>query len=382
MSQNNSFNNSRVMQAVWQNGSISRTALSKELGLNRSTITKIISPIIDEGIIIPVEKTTSGQQGGRKADVLSIDECFGYVIGIEIQTTQSAICVTDLKGNCVLGEYIDNSGDSFMKMIEYVIDYAMSVTDRRGYRVLGVALGFSGVINPYAGRIYKSNPLGINDPVTLYGRLDKYPFPILIENDANCCCALQLLPSRGARDRNFISVLGEFRETTVYTKGEGGIAIGLGLYIKGGILHGENFSAGEFQSLYKSANNPSQFDLTESEVRIIKEDEDIQRKVVRELSRNLSLMVNTLNISHIYFEGNISDVEYLIRPILRDEIQRNWNYDSQVACNVSFSSDREYAVAHGAAALFLEKLFSPTRFWEPHEEFYPSGYDFFKQIIK
>lgn len=382
MVQNNLYNSSRVMQAVWQNGTISRSKLSQDLGLNRSTITKLVTPIMEDGIIIPVEKTVSGHQGGRKADVLSIDENYGVVIGIEVQTSESAVCITDLKGNCLISDVVDNGGLTFIELFESIIEHAISMVKRRNYRIMGAAIGTAGVINPYEGIVYSSNPLGVKDPVKLYGKLDKFGFPILIENDANCCCAKQILPSLGVRNRNFISVLGEFRKTNRDVEQESGIAIGLGLYVKGSILHGDNFSAGEFQSLFKSANNPSQFDLDETEISKIEADDDVQRKVVRELSRNLSLLVNTLNISHIFFEGNIVDVEYMITPILRDEIQRNWNYDSQVACNITFSKDREFAVAHGAACFFLDKLFSPTPFWENRSDYYPSGYEFFKQITK
>ncbi len=377
-----SYNASRVLQTVWQHDSISRTSISKELGLNKSTITKLLTPMIEDNIIIPIEKQASGQQGGRKAEVLSINEKYGVVLGIEIHTAYSALCITDLKGNIIVTDKFDNDDiyESFQELIEYVLDSSIAMCKRRGFNLIGATLGVSGVINPYEGIVYRSNPLDVDSPVKIYEKLSDYPFPILIENDANCCCYTQQLPSLNNRTRNFLCILGEFRKTTRESENESGIAIGIGIMIKDSILHGEDFSAGEFQSLYKSAANPSQFDLTIPEISDFQDDEKIMKKVLRELSRNISLLVNTLNISLVYFEGNIVDTAFMLKPILRDEIQRNWNYDSQVDCQIVFSNKRDFAVAHGAACCFLEKLFSPSRFWEGREEYYPSGIDFFNQI--
>ncbi|MGL1892461.1 MAG: ROK family transcriptional regulator [Spirochaetaceae bacterium] len=382
MQNQNLYNSSRVLQAVWQQESISRTEIANQLGLNKSTITKLLSPMIDDGIILAIDKQASGHQGGRKAEVLTVNEKFGSVIGIEVNTSFSVFCVTDLKGNIILHEKFKHNKDklSFQELIDFVLEYSISKCKKRGISVLGVTLGVSGIINPYEGIIYRSNPLNIDSPVRIYEKLKTYPFPILIENDANCCCSSQLVKSASERKRNFITVLGEFRKPNVDSKEHGGIAIGIGLVIKDSILHGENFSAGEFQSINKDAPNTSQFNLTEKEVSRVKEDEKVLSKVLRELSRNLSLLVNTLNISHIYFEGDIVEAEFMLKPILRDEIQRNWNYNSQVDCQISFSENGDDAVAHGAACYFLEKLFSPPRFWEDKNDYYQSGIEFFNKL--
>lgn len=382
MQNKNLYNASRVLQIVWQNNSTSRNEIAAELSLNKSTITKLLTPMIEDGIILPIDKQASGYQGGRKAEVLTVNEKYGNILGIEINTASSVLCVTDLKGNTNITETFSNgeAKHSFHDLIDYVLSYAINRCKKRGLFIMGVTLGVSGVINPYEGIIYRSNPLNINTPVKLYQKLADYPFPILIENDANCCCCNQLVQFNSDRQRNFISILGEFRKPNIESEDRGGIAIGLGIVVKDSILHGENFSAGEFQSLYKSETNPSQFDLEPDESSRINEDEDVQKKVLRELSRNLSLLVNTLNISHVYFEGNIVETQFMLKPILRDEIQRNWNYDSQVNCQITFSENGNEAVAHGAACYFLEKLFSPPKFWENRKEYYPSGIELFNSI--
>lgn len=382
MMKKKSYNESRVLQTIWQTDAISRSSIAEKLNLNKSTITKILTPIIEDGLIIQGEKLASGHQGGRKAEVLSINENYSVIAGIEINTSCTVICITDMKGKVILTDKLPNQKqcDEFMKLIENALDRSISICRRRKIHLLGAALGVSGVINPFEGIIYSSNPLKVKTPVKIYDKMDHYPFPILIENDANCCCYRHLVTGSSEKKRNFITVLGEFRKAEHNSENDGGIAIGLGLVLKGEILHGEDFSAGEFQSLQKNVNNPSQFNITKDESENLHYNENILKKVLRELSRNLSLLVNTLNISNIIFEGDINETEFMLRPILRDEIQRNWNYDSQVNCQMIFSNKGESAVAHGAACYFLNKLFSPPAFWENRNDYYPSGINLFNTL--
>lgn len=378
----NAYNSSRVLQVVWQEEAISRVAISKIVDLNKSTITKLLTPMIEEGIIVSGEKLASGHQGGRKAEELSINENYGYVLGIEINTTTFYICVTDLKGKVVITNNFEYNNDhySFQKLIDLGLQKAIKLCAKRDLKILGGTIGVSGLINPYDGIIYRSNPLKVDSPVKLYEKLKEYPFPVLIENDANCCCSTHLVHSAADRKRNFITVLGEFRKPSRESEDNSGIAIGIGLVIRGSIYHGDDFSAGEFQSLDKNVDNASQFNIVPEDVHNIRNNDQLLNKVLRELSRNISLLVNTLNISQVIFEGNIVEAEYMLKPILRDEIQRNWAYDSQVDCHTTFSVSGSGAVALGAACNFLEKLFSPPKFWEEREEYYPSGIELFNYI--
>lgn len=378
----NSYNASKILQTIWQAETVSRIAIAEQLDLNKSTITKILTPLIEDGIVVSRDKQASGSRGGRKAEVLSINEKYGNIMGIEIQTDRVVLCVTDLTGKIIFTDSFDFSDGSedILELIKSVVGKCHSLCKRREISVLGAALGVAGVINPYNGMVYQSNPLNVYSPVTLYGRLDDAGFPVLIENDANCCCSREMVQSRTDRKRNFICVLGEFRKSRRDALETSGIAIGLGVALKGSILHGDNFSAGEFQSLYKSQPNPTQFDISPEELENLEKDEALLNRVLRELARNLSLLVNTLNITCIYFEGNIVRLEEQMRPILRDEIQRNWPYDSQVDCQFIFSDQGVSAVAHGAACMFLEKLFSPQRFWESFDEYYPSGIEFINKL--
>ncbi|MBI9100229.1 MAG: ROK family transcriptional regulator [Spirochaetaceae bacterium] len=372
---------SRILQIIWQEEAVNRTAIADLVGLNKSTITKILTPLIEDGIIISKDKLASGEKGGRKAEVLAVNENFGYVIGVEINTDFTIFCVTDLKGKIIFEKIFNSeSYSSFQDLINQSILKAVNLCKNRDLPILGISFGIPGPINPFEGIVYRSDPLGVHSPVKIYNGTSDYPFPVLIENDANCCCYNHLLKNKNNRENNFLTILGEFRKSQIDFNAEGGIAIGLGIYCNGDITHGKDYTAGEFQSLFKSRHNFSQFDLTIEETKKLPENENLVKKVLMELSTNLALLINSMNLSQIIFTGNITEYQYMLLPFLRNEIQKNWNHNSQVSCNIVFDEEGNSTVAHGAACNFINKLFSPAKMWIKNNDYYPSGIEFYEFI--
>ena len=87
-------------------------------------------------------------------------------------------------------------------------------------------------------------------------------------------------------------------------------------------------------------------------------DPAIWEQVVRELSRNIALLVNSMNMSMVNVFGTfILDGEKM-KDIILEEIQANWLYDTRVECTVEISDNGKQAVAIGAAGYFLNRVFS------------------------
>ena len=80
-------------------------------------------------------------------------------------------------------------------------------------------------------------------------------------------------------------------------------------------------------------------------------------QVAIELARNLALLVNTLDLSRVFIGGSIEKYRGLLIPILEEQIQGNWPYGRKDV-TIELSELGELVVAYGAAAMFLERLFS------------------------
>ncbi|MBN2618012.1 MAG: MarR family transcriptional regulator, partial [Spirochaetales bacterium] len=78
-------NVSLVMQTIRVKKEISRIEISRELGLDRSTITNIVTKLIENNLLIEKSEGVSESKGGRKPVLLGINPEFGVILGLELQ---------------------------------------------------------------------------------------------------------------------------------------------------------------------------------------------------------------------------------------------------------------------------------------------------------
>jgi predicted NBD/HSP70 family sugar kinase len=133
--------------------------------------------------------------------------------------------------------------------------------------------------------------------------------------------------------------------------------VGLGLVIGGRVHLGASCSAGEFRSVFRTTETKSQFSLPDETMRLAAHDEASFREVAREIGRNVALLVNTLDLSHVFIGGSIEKHRAILIPVMEEEIQKNWPYGKK-ALTIELSELGEQIVAYGAASMFLERLLS------------------------
>jgi predicted NBD/HSP70 family sugar kinase len=364
-------NETRILREVWLSPGISRIGLARSLCLSKSAVTKIVGSFLDEGLLVPAPTPDITNSKGRRPTGLYLNGGLGVVLGIEIQTDRWFAVAHDLQGNRV--ETLDPQpipGEAdVMDAIDDAITTAKARQAAQGRATLGVGIGLSGLVDPYQGVIHSSNPLGVREPLQVALPLEaRHGVPVVVENDANCCSWKTMLEKGPDRDRNFISLLGELRPTR-HAPADGysevvGVAVGLGVVIKDSVLHGDTFSAGEFQSVFKKIQSPTQFNIALERLPELRRDTRLWRKLMTELSRNLALLVNVLNITSIIIFGDFARYPTPLVDILPKEIQINWLYDSEVECEILVDVDTTHAVASGAAAYLLHRIFSRPDVWD------------------
>ena len=355
-----SINLHRILRAIWVNPGVSRSGLAAALSLDKSTVTKIVAELIRRGIVHESAEGEAGERGGRKPVYLAVRKDFGCVLGLEIQTERYTATAIDLDGGVLYSRSAPFSTDG--KQIPSIFMDIMSEVTRdleaHGLELLGVGVGLSGLVDSARGVIRQSLPLGITSPVDFYSSSARLlGVPLCIDNDANCGCWAELIRNRKSQPREFLFLLGEFRKERVDDPNGSGVSVGMGLVIGGRVHLGANSSAGEFRSVFRVSETRSQFSLPPDLMRRAEGDEEVFRQVATELARNLALLVNTLDLSRVFIGGSIEKYRGLLIPILQEQIQGNWPYGRKDV-TIELSELGELVVAYGAAAMFLERLFS------------------------
>ncbi len=357
----NEVNTTRVLQKIWLSNGTNRAALTRDLGLVKSTVSRIVAMLLERGLVREVHGQVMKSGVGRRPRHLEINEQYGHILGLEIQTDFFNAVLINLRGDVVetwSGSILRTRLDTSATFLE-VMKRLRRPLRRSRVPLIGIGVGLAGIIDQRNGVIVQSNPLNITETVHFIREIkDKASVPVLLENDANCCCWGELAFRRTSRHNNFLFVLGEFRTGETGSNAYWGIAIGLGLVLDGKVYHGASFSTGEFQSIFWTPANSGQFSITDDEARRIKKDKEIMTRAFRELASHVAFLVNTLNLTNVVFGGEISEYQELLLPMVETAIQENWSYSSTVTCSVEFSSLQKDAVAYGAAGMFLESIFT------------------------
>ncbi len=336
--------------------------------------------ILDRGIVVTAGKNREQSGVGRRQINLEINPDLGVVAGLEIQDARFTAVVTTVSGEVL------HSFDGIAKVTgESLADRAVALVGRArefaaasGKALLGVGIGLPGIVDPYNGVLIRSNSFGVREPVALRDELAKRTGEyIFLENDANCCCWAELAFRKADRARNFIAVLGEFRDLVSGSLTPNGLAVGLGLTVRERVLHGDHFTAGEYRSVGATAQT-GQFRIPYTRFRDLPGDRALLRETYRELTENLALLVNSVDFTKIVFTGDFPAHRENLEEAMREAIANNWVYDLDREFEIEFSEYGNQSVSMGAAGLFVEKLFSVPDIADRFQELV--GFDLYERI--
>ena len=350
-----------ILREIWTNPGISRTDLSQKMELNKSTITKAIADLEDIGILETAETGDPGPRGGRRRIRMEIAQTFGFILGAEIRTDKAIVVAVSLQGAVLHRETISLEWESrtISDALATIFDAVPRVTAIVGMPILGVGIGLPGTIDPEKGIVYYSGPLEIDDPLGLAELCRKLTdIPVLVENDGNCCAWGELVFRKRECPEHFLYVLGEFRPHAV-TKSKLRIpAIGLALVLDRKLQYGQGHCKGEFQSIFHTPGFLNSFSLSDEEIRKIEQAPERMELIIRELAKNLALLVNVLNLDAVIVGGNFEEYEEQIQEAFLEAINQNWPAKPIFSRQVLFSRMKDLPVAYGAAAMFVERLFA------------------------
>jgi predicted NBD/HSP70 family sugar kinase len=356
------INISHVLRTIWMNKGISRTEIADILSLNKSTISKIVSRLLDMGIIETIKEGEAGPLGGRKPIHLQVNRGYGYVLGIEIETDEFTAVALNFHGEKILSRTgrIKPWQKSLTSVFFEILSSLNETLEEIPIPLIGIGIGMPGIIDPHEGIIYQSKPMQIGRKVHFYDEVSKFvKVPLLIEKDANCMCWSELAFLDPHGKKNFLCLLAEFRRNTAFSaEGFKELAVGLGFVINASVHYGEDYFSGEFQSIFHQEEMKNSFGLSDREMTAAETDPLLFEKLSRELGKHIAILFNPLNLSRIVIGGNVQENREDFKHFIEEEVYKNWPYEHGFSCEIRYSPLGKEVVAYGAASMFIEKIFS------------------------
>lgn len=225
-------NKSLVLDTIKKESPISRAAIASQTGLNKGTVSSLVSDLIDDHLIY--ESGPGESSGGRRPVMLLFNESAGYSIGIDIGVNYLLGILTDLNGNIHQEKIItfnNLSYEEIEKKLFETIDYLNHLVPESPYGTIGIGVGVPGTVDKI-GNILLAPNLGWKNIHLKKVLESKYSLPTVIENEANA----------GAYGEKKFGVGKDFTNIAYVSAG---IGIGVGLILNGSLYRGNNGFSGE-----------------------------------------------------------------------------------------------------------------------------------------
>ena len=368
------INVSRILRLIWQRKGISRIEIANALGLDKSTVTKIVASLHDIGIISEMAEGVTGPQGGRKPIYLEIAPMFACVGGIEINPERFVCCLLDLHGTILFQHQEVVRPEVYQELrIEGIFSKAYKMIAyeaiKLGVKMIGIGVGLPALVNSDLGSIECSVPLMIDGPYPFIENVSRYTdIPISVENDARCCCYDEMMISGDPLVKNMVFLLTEYRILQPTEHSKKNLSIGLGLVMNGRLVKGPECSAGEFRSMLWKEGNRGQFFSGQDSFASIIADNNEMNSIFYELAQHIAFLVNTLNLQLVYIGGIEPQHARQIENYIRERVKIQWPYERKSVFDVRMASFGSLSVSYGAAAMFIEQLFALPSLATPSEK--------------
>jgi glucokinase-like ROK family protein len=223
-----------VLQQLRLYAPLSRADLAKRIGLNRSTVSSIVTQLLHAGLIQETNRQTD--KLGRPGLSLAINPAGGCAVGVEIDSTGVRVVLTDFTAQTLRRRSVQvdegEPQETYLHCAEEMVRQALFQAQAEGRRVLGIGVALPGLVDVHCGELRYAPSLHWHD-VPFRSRWSKrFGLPILIENNANAAALGEYHFGIAQNVSNFLYI-------------GAGATMGGGIVIHGELFRGRGGFAGE-----------------------------------------------------------------------------------------------------------------------------------------
>lgn len=325
--------NALLILQLLRKGPNTRASIARELGLQPSTVTYNINRLLEAGLVRQANTQEFSQQEketpislGRRAIALELNRDFGRVIGLELLADFGWASILDPAGSVLYSQQVDypkREGKTAQEQFEQLIIAVVNQMTRKcgKSKVLGVGIALPGIVesNGQAIRDCWTHALKGTDLSEFFKR--SFDFPVILENDANCCVQRYLFEGAAERQDNFMYLLTRSYPMEHVPAGVSPFGIGLGLVFDGNLYRGSDSRAGEFMSaLMPTKQTGTQLSVSIEDAHDLATDARIRLAILSELVANIRSLASVLDPHIIYLGGFISDYFDEVVTLLPEEL--------------------------------------------------------------
>jgi predicted NBD/HSP70 family sugar kinase len=239
-----------VLGHVVRHGPRSRATIAQETGLNKSTVSSLVTELIELGLLVERGAERTGMVG-RPGLVVELAAGGAAGVGLEVNVDYLSVRVVDLAGGVRHRalEAADLRGldpDDALDRLAAMARSALERLEAEDVRPAGITVALPGLVDATTGTLLIAPNLHWEDvPVSaaLGARLGDAGPPPAADNEANLAAVAELREGAGRGLTSFVHVSGE-------------VGIGAGVVVDGTLLRGAHGFGGEFGHMTVDPDGP------------------------------------------------------------------------------------------------------------------------------
>ncbi len=285
------INIKNILNIIRKRGPISRVELAEILNTSKTAMSSYINYLLEEGILRIKGKGSSKEIGGKRPDLVDLNDNYKHIIGVIIGVHVIEIALADFKGK-IIEKVKFNSAPEYSHT--YILkEISNSITDLINKykidkeRILGIGVGVPGIVSNKETLIFSPNlPGWVN--IKLKEIFESMlGIKTIVDNESRVQAIGEKYFGLAERYDNFISVIT-------------GVGICGGIFIKNEMIIGVNSKAGEIGHITLLKDGPKchcgNYGCWEA---LVSTD-----SLVRNINKKLEYKVSLDEIANIYNEGN------------------------------------------------------------------------------
>jgi len=237
--QTRTFNQQLVLRALYDQSPLSRADVARATGLTRTSVSDLVTDLIDERLIEEVGRDQSS--GGKTPILLRVAPDGRHLIGLDLGDAAFSGAVVNLRGQILRSIRLPldgRDGDAAVDLAFQLVD-ALRADDRS--HLLGIGIGAPGLIDSRAGIVRWAVNLDWADLRLAALVEERFGVPAVVANDSQAAALAELTFYRRPRPQNLIVI-------------KIGRGVGAGVILNGQLFQGDGSGAGEIGHIALTAD--------------------------------------------------------------------------------------------------------------------------------
>lgn len=376
-------NKAIVLNTIIKQTPISRAKVAEQTGLNKGTVSSLVSELIDADFV--KESGPGASSGGRRPVMLLFNHEAGFAVVVDLGVGYIQVALTDLHGEVVIEEQEktgDYSFDVVLKQLTVLINRVIKKAPKSPYGIIGIGVGVPAVVS-HDGEILLAPNLNWKRVQLKEALSEHFDYPIFIENEANA-------GAYGEMRYGFTSAPSNMLYLSI------GMGIGMGMILNGKLYTGQRGFAGEvghisivkdgipcrcgnigcferYASVQALLEQAAKRGLAKGDQQtalntLIRKAEENDEKVIalfKEIATyigiGISSIVNLYNPESVIIGNAFTGLEKWIKPVIDNHVKQHTIGFHQEDLTVDFAKLVNHSTIKGMAAFTIESFLNTLK---------------------